>query len=205
MGSENKSNESKSSPALTPGFVPLPAAVVDEWLPRLTGSQLKLLLVVVRQTEGFRDPATGRRKAEDWLTHRRLMHLTGCASQAVSGSVDALARVGLVRVRAAGGGSADTPQHRRAATRLLYGLGPALLPNGGGGSPAPPTTLKSGLRKPKTTKETRDKRSNSLVVFENQRLGKGLGVPSRPAGEDWAWRKRDARWMRAGDVREKPA
>ena len=96
------------------------------WMPRLTDTELRLLLVVIRQTLGWHDPATGARKQSDWLSLRRLAALTGRGHAALSVALDGLVRTELVEVRGTGGEALDTPQGRRAARRLWLAPGPGL-------------------------------------------------------------------------------
>ena len=98
----------------------LPAVVIDTLLPQLKDTELRLLLVVLRQT-------WGRNKEADWLSHTQLKARTGRASEAVSGALDALVRRGLVTARdEAGALLSDPGERRRSRARVYLCLGPAL-------------------------------------------------------------------------------
>lgn len=115
-------------PHLPPGgSVPVPNALFDELLPRLSDPELRLLLVVVRATLGWRE-ADGRGgwryRRRDWLTNRLLARRTGCSSAAVSRAVQSLLAAGLIRVESAEGEVLATPgARRRNMGRLYFGLG----------------------------------------------------------------------------------
>ena len=107
-------------------FVPLPCAVVDEILPRLKDTELRILLVVLRQTLGQRD-RQGRVKTRDWLTHQQLCRRTGRASEAVSAAVDSLIRSGLITITNEKRDELISPsERRRVRTRLFFQGGPVI-------------------------------------------------------------------------------
>ncbi len=138
-----------------PGSFPVPNAVVDALLPDLKDTEIRVLLFVLRQTQGWTDPRTGRPKARDWLTHGRLKRATGRASEAVSAAVDVLVRHGLVVVEDAEGRPLPTAaERRRLAAALYFRPGPQLAE-----AAAPiidPVGRKTEIRKAKTTKDKQD-------------------------------------------------
>jgi hypothetical protein len=145
-------------------------------MPTLSGSEWALLCVVVRQTLGWHDPATGGRKTSDWLSHRQLKARTGRGSDAVCHAVDSLVRRDLIEVCDEVAHPLATPAERRRANRLFYALSPRLLARlrpAGHPEPEPsekpdataspsvpaapqplPTVRPSRFRKPESTKET---------------------------------------------------
>lgn len=132
--------------SLTDGTVPVPNALIDRVMPTLRDTELRVLVIVVRQTLGWQvgnDPR--QRKERDWLTQSQLMRRTGRASGAVSRAVDALVRRGLIDVLDSKGNPLVTPaERRRCLGRLYYRLA------GGAGTDAPPYH-KREYAKPHTT------------------------------------------------------
>lgn len=117
----------KRANAFAGGATPLPNVFVDELLPGLTGTQTKLLLVVLRQTRGWRDPKSGQTKERDWLSQSQLMRRTGRASAALASAIDALVQRGLLVVEAEDGALLLTAnERRRERSRLFYRLGLAI-------------------------------------------------------------------------------
>ena len=100
---------------------PVPVRLVDEAMPALKDTELRVLLVVLRQTWGWRpDRQAGDGKQEDhghkrrdWLSHRQLCRRTGRGSDAVSGAVASLTASGLIAVEDAAGNALPTPEARR--------------------------------------------------------------------------------------------
>jgi hypothetical protein len=110
-------------------FVMVPCRLIDEVMPDLKDTELRLLLVVLRQTVGRRNP-DGTPKERDWLSHSQLKARTGRASEAVSDAVAALVRRGLIAVRSEEGRLLPDPAERqRVRGRLYYAVGSALEPS----------------------------------------------------------------------------
>jgi hypothetical protein len=78
--------------------IPFPADLLDRAMPHLTDTEWRLLCVVVRQTLGWRDAATGGRKGRDWLTQSQLTRRTGRSGKPVSQAISGLVGRGLIRV-----------------------------------------------------------------------------------------------------------
>ncbi len=111
---------------------PVPLRLVDEVMPRLRDTELRIMLVVLRQTwgwkadcskgsksEGYRAESS-KRKRRDWLSHSQLCRRTGRSSDAVSGAVASLVEAGLLVVEDAGGTALATPEQRRRCLGRLY-------------------------------------------------------------------------------------
>ncbi len=105
---------------------PVPNALLDTFLPHLSDTELRVLLVVDRSTLGWKD-GTGRKRS-DWLSHRQLQTRTGRAGASVSRAIESLVRRGLLVVED-GAGQARSSAHSRRATRgrLYYRLSDTLL------------------------------------------------------------------------------
>ena len=131
------------------GTTPVPNDLLDRVMPTLRDTELRVLLVVVRQTLGWQDgPDPSRRKERDWLTQSQLMRRTGRASEAVSSAVDGLVRARLIEVQDKWGRPLVTPaERRRFLGKLYYQLWTELGKN----SLCLP---ESEHAKPNTTKET---------------------------------------------------
>lgn len=94
-------------------------------MPMLRDTELRVLLVAVRQTLGWQSGTNpARRKERDWLTQSQLMRRTGRASGAVAHAVDALVQAGLIIVTDRAGMPVKAPdERRRHLGRLYYQLG----------------------------------------------------------------------------------
>ena len=107
---------------------PVPVRLVDEVMPALRDTELRVLLVVLRQTWGWKVDrlASDERhknyghKRRDWLSHRQLCRRTGRGSDAILGAVASLTASGLIVVEDAGGNELPTPEARRRCLGRLY-------------------------------------------------------------------------------------
>ncbi len=188
---EVRSAQSQPPPSLAPerGTTPVPTALIDRVMPALRDTELRVLLVVVRQTLGWqvgKDPYL--RKERDWLTQSQLMRRTGRASGAVAHAVDALVRRGLIDVLDENERPLPTPsERRRSLGRLYYRLHRQEEP-----------AAKSEHAKPHTTKDTLYKnRPNRMSAVD-----KPVDNPLSRTRDSLV--RKDG-WVRAGKiVAEKP-
>ena len=108
---------------------PVPVRLVDEVMPMLKDTELRILLVVLRQTAGWRSDrlaGSASHKRRDWLSHRQLCRRTGRGSGAVSAAVGSLVASGLIAVEDAAGTPLRTAEERRRHLgRTYFRLGTA--------------------------------------------------------------------------------
>ena len=106
---------------LAKGSIPVPTVLLDRVMPTLRDTELRVLLVVVRQTLGWqvgKDPSL--RKERDWLTQSQLMRRTGRASGAIARAIDGLVQQGLLDVLIQDERLLQTPAERRRCLGRLY-------------------------------------------------------------------------------------
>jgi hypothetical protein len=101
-------------------FTPFPNRLIDEVMPQLRDTEWRILCVIARQTLGWKDPKTGKRKQSDWLTQRQLKRRTGRESEAICNALDALVSKRLVDVRTSEGQPLRTPADRRRHIGRLH-------------------------------------------------------------------------------------
>jgi hypothetical protein len=97
----------------------VPNRLIDQMAPGLKDTELRVLLVVLRQTVGWRQSERSF-KGRDWLTHRQLMRRTGRASAAISAAVASLVERGLIVVEDTNGVPLATAEARRRYLGRLY-------------------------------------------------------------------------------------
>jgi len=166
------------------GAVPVPNVVIDEVLPTLKDTELRVLLVVLRQTVGWRD-AKGRSKTRDWLSHSQLVRRTGRGSDAISSAIATLVKRGLITVEtSAGVPLATTGERRRYLGRLYFRLGRLGENAGKSAAPRRPAKPKTTTNTLNNKKKTTTARSAALSAVRS--LSNGLdGFAAKP-GERWA-------------------
>lgn len=109
---------------MIPNSTPVPNVIIDEWMPILKDVQLRILIVVTRQTLGWiEDPETGRRKSQDWISHSQLIQRTGRESRAISDALKVLVdHYGIIEAVNNYGDLLNTPGKRRKAGTINYRL-----------------------------------------------------------------------------------
>jgi hypothetical protein len=97
-----------------------PNILVDSYLPNLTESELKMLLVIIRQTNGWIDKRTGRRKTRDRISHGQFMQKTGLCRKIVSKSIQSLVSKDLVKITDRTGKRLQRPEDRKGISWMYY-------------------------------------------------------------------------------------
>lgn len=77
----------------------VPNNFFDEYLKNLGYAELKVLLVVIRQTYGWKDKCTGTYKRWDWISQRFFVRKTGLSGRAVSTAISKLIYKRLILVK----------------------------------------------------------------------------------------------------------
>ncbi len=98
----------------------VPNSLFDIHLPTLTESELKLLIIIIRQTNGWYDKATGRRKTRDRISHGQFMKKTGLCRRVISRSLQSLVEKGLITVTCENGRILHRSEERKGMARLFY-------------------------------------------------------------------------------------
>lgn len=97
----------------------LPNIVVDSYLKILSEKELKILLLVLRQTVGFTD-GKGGRKQKDWLSQKFIASRTGLSFKSVSLGIDQLIKKKLIIAYAQNGAILHSAEARKGSQRILY-------------------------------------------------------------------------------------
>lgn len=100
----------------------IPNILFDMLLPHLSISELRLILVILRQTNGWIDQKTGKRKTRDWITHGQFVTKTGLTRQTVSSTLDGLSQKGIVRISDYSNNHLKTAKERQGKTKLFYAI-----------------------------------------------------------------------------------
>jgi hypothetical protein len=107
---------------------PVPNVVFDHYLKELKVAELKVLMVIIRQTSGWRDLQTkSKRKEKDWISGSQLVMKTGCSKRAINSAIEELVQKNLINVLSESGAFLDTPEKRRGQQKLFYCLSPSVL------------------------------------------------------------------------------
>lgn len=104
-----------------PNTTQVPNVILDEWLPRLRDTELRVLLIIVRQTFGWiEDRETGRRKEKDWISRRQLMTKAGRGKDALCKAINTLVEYNLIEAFDEGGTKLVTSLDREKNGGRIY-------------------------------------------------------------------------------------
>jgi len=78
---------------------PVPNVLFDFYLNKLKSTELKILLIIIRQTLGWADSRSLHgRKEMDWISGSQLQSKTGCSRHAISSGIEGLVKHRLIEV-----------------------------------------------------------------------------------------------------------
>lgn len=101
-------------------FTPTPNILFDKLLKGLNNSELKILLVIIRQTNGWVDKKTGKRKGRDRINHSQFIKKTGLSKRAISYAVGSLLQKGLIEITDSSGNTFNNAYERKGKYILYY-------------------------------------------------------------------------------------
>jgi hypothetical protein len=101
-----------------------PNEIFDQHLPYLNQAQLKVLLVVIRQTLGWIDPKTKKRKRKDWISIQFFIKRTGLSFKSVSIAIAELIRRDLIVAMTQNEKMLPKPEDRRGKKKIYYSYAP---------------------------------------------------------------------------------
>jgi len=100
---------------------PVPNVIFDIYLKELNSAELKVLLVVIRQTFGWADRrGMFGRKETDWISGKQLIQKTGSSKRAITSAIDVLVRKKIIEILDDKGNILDNPLKRQGKTKLYY-------------------------------------------------------------------------------------
>ncbi len=100
---------------------------IFDLFPDLTQAELKTLLVIVRQTLGWIDKKTGKRKLKDRISGSQFRLKTGLSKRIINKAIKSLIAKNLIEVTGTRGIILHDSADRRGVIRLHYGLAPVYL------------------------------------------------------------------------------
>lgn len=99
----------------------IPNILLDSHIKHLSGSELKITLMILRRTLGQKAlSGTHTRVQRAWISQRLFMRLTGLSGRAVSSGIASLLRKGMIEVTNEQGKEQTSKSGRRRSSRLLY-------------------------------------------------------------------------------------
>lgn len=108
---------------MLPNSTQVPNCFFDVFLAKLGQKELKILLVITRQTLGWiEDSNTKRRKEKDWIATSQMELKTGLSKKAISLAISSLVAQDLIEVFDKTGKQCNLPSDRKGKLKLFYRL-----------------------------------------------------------------------------------
>jgi len=101
-------------------FTKTPNIIFDELLKKLSHAELKILLVIIRQTYGWIDKRTNKRKTKDRITYTQFSQKTGFSTRTISGIIKSLSDKKIIEVRGYNGNILESGHDRKGKTKIYY-------------------------------------------------------------------------------------
>lgn len=101
-------------------FTRTPNILFDQLLKELSNSELKILLVIIRQTNGWIDKKTGRRKEKDRITYSQFILKAGLSRRIISGTIKSLSQKKLIEITDCSGNTLNNASERKGQYRIYY-------------------------------------------------------------------------------------
>lgn len=102
----------------------VPNILFDQHLPNLTGAEVKILLIIIRQTIGWIDKSTGNRKTRDRITQSQFRIKTGLAPRIISKTLKMLSDKDLIAITDQNNQPLKNSLDRKGKSILYYALNP---------------------------------------------------------------------------------
>ena len=135
----------------------VPNILLNHYLKDLNAGELKILQVIIRQTYGWIDTRTGKRKTRDRISHSQFREKTGLCSKIISKAIQSLVLKGLITVTHQAGNQLPNTLNRKGNPRLYYAFQPSYF--------IPPTMVQSSLGL--VYKMTIDKTNYTKLTIQN--------------------------------------
>ena len=102
---------------------PVPNVVFDTYLRELKLAELKVLLIIIRQTLGWENKRNkSERKEMDWISNSQLVHKSGTSARSINDAIRILSDKRLIEVISQYGEILDSAGKRKGQQKLYYRL-----------------------------------------------------------------------------------
>ncbi|MBK6545745.1 MAG: replication protein [Saprospiraceae bacterium] len=100
----------------------VPNILFDKYLPNLSESELKIILIIIRQTAGWINTKTGFRKSKDRLSISQFISKTNLSRRVVSSTISKLVNKGLICISCQNGNSLHNAEDRKGKYSMFFSL-----------------------------------------------------------------------------------
>lgn len=98
----------------------VPNVVFDMYLAKLGYAELKVLLVIIRQTFGWVDKKTHTAKQWDWISQQFFVRKTGLSARAISSAITSLVQKDMILIKNETGKLVYSNRERQLSQKLFF-------------------------------------------------------------------------------------
>jgi len=89
-------------------------------IPQLKPSCVIIMLIILRQTIGWYDPITKKRKIRDWISYKQFQTKTGLSIKTISQSINTLIELNFIKATDFSGNELRKSTSRKGKVRIYY-------------------------------------------------------------------------------------
>lgn len=101
-------------------YTQTPNILFDQLLRELNNSELKILLVIIRQTNGWINSKSKEYKKRDRITYNQFISKTGLSRRIISVAVNSLHKKNLIEITDSAGNILSVPKNRKGRYFIYY-------------------------------------------------------------------------------------
>lgn len=98
----------------------IPNNLFDTYIPKLKPSTIIILLIILRQTNGWYDPKTKKRKIRDWISYAQFQSKTGLSRKTISKGINELITQNIIKATNRKGLVLISPSDRQGKIGIFY-------------------------------------------------------------------------------------
>lgn len=101
-------------------YTKTPNILFDQLLRELSNSELKILLIIIRQTNGWIDSKSKKYKTRDRITYSQFISKTGISRRIISVAINSLLKKNLIQITDTQGNALIVPKDRKGRYFIYY-------------------------------------------------------------------------------------
>ena len=105
-----------------PNTTPTPNWLYNGEMRKMSGTELKVVLLVTRKTLGWFDPMINERKSQDYISQKQFMEFTGLSNRTIATAIQVCVERGWIIARDKLGSLCNSPE-KRERRKVWYQLG----------------------------------------------------------------------------------
>jgi len=105
---------------MSENYTKTPNILFDQLIRELSNSELKILLIIIRQTNGWIDSKSKKYKTRDRIAYSQFISKTGISRRIISIAINSLLKKNLIEITDIQGNSLVSPKDRKGRFFIYY-------------------------------------------------------------------------------------